>query len=456
MKNIIKNINKEKFVCYLIIAFLFISIIVITNTNNKNSLYNDKTYDQNTPIIIQENNKYGYIDSKTGNFIIKPKYSYAERFYGDYALVKVNKKGNNYYRIIDKNDLKKIEFETFVNYEYIKENNMWLIDGKLYDNYFSSVYSDDYFVEYLYKNLYLYKNENKNESGIFDNKKNELFKFEGTNIIIDKNNITDNNIVVNVNNTYYLCDIKTKKIIYKVKDNEYEMSLFKNNIIYLSSNNNSKFIVFNNGKNIYETTDNVENIDIIDDYIILDYGYNYSKNEKKQRYYYYNIKKGELSKTNPNLKNNDENEFGYDVVYKNNKEGLLKDGKKVLETSYDEIKFINKDLFDYISYMTNKELVILNSNKKLEIYNLKKKKIIKTFELSNNSYIKVIDNTPYIKIKTNEQDKKVIFYNMITNKAKVFDEYDSYHVDTNYIIIKKDNHDIYYNSKFNKIYEKHN
>ena len=421
--------------------------------DKKSALFYNKTYDQNAPILVEKDNKIGFVAPNTGRIIIEPKYTYAERFYGNYTLVKVKKRGDDYYRIIDKSNTKKLDFNTYVNYKYIKEYDLWLIDGILYDNNFLPFYDKDYFIEYLSHGLFLYINENKNESGIFDYKKNKLFKFKGINIFVDKNNISNNNIIVKLDNTYSLCDIKNKNILYKVKSNDYNMSLFDDNIIYLFSNNkDSKYIVFKNNKVIFETSDNIENIEIKNNYIILDYGYNYTKNKKKQRYYYYNIKTEELSKKEPKFKDNNDNEYGYEIVLKDNKEGLKKNGKVILDTVYDKIEFLQYDLYKYINHMYNKELVLLYKNSNVKLYNLKKNKTIKSFNINDNSYIKIIENTPYIKIKdTNEN--AVVFYNIITNKKGKFENYDSYYVDTNYILIKKGNSSIYYNSDFNRVYE---
>lgn len=459
MKDVFKKIKKERVIYFILLGIIITAIFYTMIKDRKNSLFYNKTYDQNTPIMIEKNNKIGYISSNSGKFIIDPIYDYGERFYGGHTIVKVNKNNNNYYRIIDKNNVKKLEFETYVNYEYIREYNLWLIDGVLYDKNFLSYFNENYFMEYLSEGLFLYKNETINESGIIDYTNNILFKFKGTNTFVDRNDISKNNIVIRSGNYYYLCDIKDKEIIYKVNIKDYQMALFSDNIIKLYlDNKDTKYIVFKNNKVIYETTDKIEDLKLIDNYVVIDYGYNFLNNNKKQRFYYYNLEKEELIKEKPKFKENNKNEYGYELFYKNNKTGLKKDNKVILNASYDEIKFIQLDLYKYVKHIYNKELVLLYKGSKVELYNLRNNKVIETFNIKNNDYLQTIKDTPYIKVKKyqDNDNTKLILYNIITNKSIELEDFDSFYADTNYVIVKKGNISKYYNSKFEIIYEKKN
>ncbi len=74
--------------------------------SNKNFANLNSIFDPKKPIVVKNNEKYGYITSD-GKTMIEPQYNSADDFYGDYALVSVdnpNKDSYNktLYEIIDK------------------------------------------------------------------------------------------------------------------------------------------------------------------------------------------------------------------------------------------------------------------------------------------------------------------------------------------------------------------
>lgn len=458
MKSILKN--KKLFLILLILILLIIFFVIIIK-KDKSSItsYKNNYYAQNTPILIRNGNKYGYISSNDGKKLIAEKYYYAERFYGNHALVKVKKSDNEYYRIIDMKNNVKLEFESYKIVKYINDYDIWLIDGKLYDHDIKLIFNENYYLEYLYNGLFKFEDSYNNTYGIVDYLGN---KYYTSNNDIDLNTNTYNkklnNIIIKEFDKSFIFNIKTKKILYETKDNSYEILFINNNvfkIILKSNDKKSLWIVLNDSNVLYETTDSLENILLKDKYIYLDYGYNFKQNNKKQRYYYYDINNKILLKKEPKSFLKKENEDGFQLIEKNKKIGLKKNGKVLLKEEYNNIIFLNLDLFEYIKYNLKKEIILLYSNNKLEIYDAASQEIINSFVTNNINLVQLYEESSFISVKhyKNSTLDKVILYNLITNKTMEIKDYDSFSTYSNYLIIRSNKKDSYYNSNFKKIYE---
>lgn len=452
-----KIINKKIIVSAVFLILIVISLLAIIDKDKQNNnKYYNLFYDQNTPILIKENNKYGYISSINGNLIIKPQYVYAQNFNGNNALVKVETNNGIYNRIIDKDNNIKLEFESYIIPKYINNYDLWLVDGKLYNSDFKTIFNDNYYLEHLYDGVFKFKDTVKNKTGLLDHLGNEIFTCD---CFIDLNSNTFNenlnNIIIKTNKNSVIYNIKSKRILYETDNLKQEIIFINNNVFKIKNEDNNKWIVLNNENIVYETSDKLENIILKDNYVYLDYGYNYKKNEKKQRYYYYDIKKEVLLKEEPNIKIKNENEYGFEVIKKDDKYGIKKNNKVVLNTKYENIIFINLDLYEYIKYKYNKEIILLYENNKIFIYDLNKKEVINSFECEEENHLQYSSNSSFITIKYyNEKGVyKTLFYNLITNKSMETSKYKLYSTYSNYLVINNNDIDIYYNSKFKKIYE---
>ena len=114
------NLNNKKLLiivgCSLLFLVLFIALIIYFITSGKPI---SQVYNPDSPILINKNGKYGYIDSK-GKVLIKPKYEFAYPFYGDYALVVVNDSEEKY-NLIDKKGNVKLSVKSQYDCTYIPE-----------------------------------------------------------------------------------------------------------------------------------------------------------------------------------------------------------------------------------------------------------------------------------------------------------------------------------------------
>ena len=450
------NLKEKIIISVLFIFLIVISLLIIIGKDGQNNKYYNMFYDQNAPILIKENNKYGYISSINGKLIIKPQYIYAQNFNGNNALVKVETNNGKYNRIIDKDNNIKLEFESYIIPKYINNYDLWLVDGKLYNSDFKIIYNDNYYLEHLYDGVFKFKDTVKNKTGLVDHLGNEIFTCD---CFIDLNSNTFNedlnNIIIKTNKNSVIYNIESKRILYETDSLNQEIIFVNKNVFKIKDIDENKWIVLNNKNIVYETSDKLENIILKDNFIYLDYGYNYKKNEKKQRYYYYDINKEILLKEEPNIKTKNENKYGFEVIKKDDKYGIKKNNKVVLNTKYENIIFINLDLYEYIKYKYNKEIILLYENNKILIYDLNKKEVINSFECEEENHLQYSSNSPFIIIKYyNEKGVyKTLFYNLITNKSMETSKYKLYSTYSNYLVINNNDIDIYYNSKFKKIYE---
>lgn len=246
-KSSIKNFNiksektrkiVKKSMLYVIILMLLGFEIFINKAGR--ALDNIKVYaSDNVPIRIYQNGKYGYIDIY-GNKTVHPKYTYAENFKGQYAIVKNT---SNKPLVIDKGGKEIIKADTYFSIyrarddivagkkirgklKYgILDKNLKVKTKFIYD---SISYKDGVYT-YIYKNsvglinekgkrIYTYKLVDKDEKQIdvtpcpVTNNKYQRYgvvSVNGSNIIVNLNdgtavtNATLNTITPDENNVFY-------------------------------------------------------------------------------------------------------------------------------------------------------------------------------------------------------------------------------------------------------------
>lgn len=88
-------------------------------------------FDETAPVPIEMDNNYGYISSEDGSQVIDAKFLSAERFYGEYAVVKTGSVGNvSKTLIINRTGETVFSFDGDNNATYYDtENNLWIVDG---------------------------------------------------------------------------------------------------------------------------------------------------------------------------------------------------------------------------------------------------------------------------------------------------------------------------------------
>lgn len=141
--------NKRPFIIGGVILAVFVLICVVvllvvskTGDNKKvdftTSIGKMNTaiiFDETAPILINIDGNYGYVNPNDGSQIISARFLEANRFYGEYAVVKVGSEGS-----ISETLIINRSGETIFSFDgdntatyYDTENNFWMIDGDVYN-----------------------------------------------------------------------------------------------------------------------------------------------------------------------------------------------------------------------------------------------------------------------------------------------------------------------------------
>lgn len=326
----------KKSMLYVIILILLGFEIFINKAGS--ALNNIKVYaSDNVPIRIYQNGKYGYIDIY-GNKTVHPKYTYAENFKGQYAIVKNT---SNKPLVIDKGGKEIIKADTYFSIYRAKDDivvgkkvrgklkygildkNLKVKTKFIYDSisYKDGVYTYIYknsvgLINEKGKNIYTYKLVDKDEKQIdvtpcpVTNNKYQRYgvvSVNGTNMIVnlkDGETVSDatlNSITPEENNVFYETRSSgIKKYIY-VQDNKVLLDTEGYNSVSIKNIETGVIKAMNNNYNYeYISTKTLEQLepDLSDDNVY--YGDSIviykSHDFKKNKDVYSFVKNGEVYK----------------------------------------------------------------------------------------------------------------------------------------------------------------
>ena len=238
-----------------VIAFIFVSLLgmylFISNSHA----------DTANLIKIEENDKYGYIDTE-GTVITRAKYIYGTDYYKGHAIVKNE---NNLYGVLNSKGVLEIPFG---NYYYIGLFGNRYIASKqtkeglkqaLLDSSLDEVTSFKYdTISYAKNGIYLFTRDNS--MGILNKEGKEIFSFsvdeiDNKKIDIEISSVPEDTPLnnryakVKLNDSYAIINIGTGKKVFGYTLDDIEV--LKNNVFYLkgeTSSENNTYIVINNDK----------------------------------------------------------------------------------------------------------------------------------------------------------------------------------------------------------------
>ena len=468
-----KNNNKKIIlivsIALVVIAITIVGVKVFSGKKDK-SKGAEALISFDDPIRVKKDDKYGYIDSK-GNFIVEPKYTYADFFHSGYAIVS-ERNGN---QLIDSKGNVIVSTRTD-EVKYLESSNKWIINEQLFDSSMKKLSADDvkvYFDKYDNKN-YLgwssknavgimttdgkitYTRECKESDCIFPSL-DESFTDDG---LKDRYCIFELTSIVN-------CD--TGKVVYETSENV----IFKsdNNIFYAEDHNYEVlFRMYIQDDKVFYKTDS-KNV-----HISYDNGFLKIRDSSKEydsMYTYIDLSTGKvtdkdtgyLSKEKSDVKDEWEKYTKLTKVSCDNFVGLKSGDSVKLPCVWKNIKYFNLKLYKALSYM-GKEYVIADGGK---IYLLNLKDGTTGAEFNTSLYdFKTYPNSTFIAYKESKT-KNIVIYNLITGKSISLENQSMYNIsegvdssvsgsssyigmDWNYIIVKENGKLNYYNMDLELIY----
>lgn len=478
-----RNIGKILKVIIVILVILAVGVFAYFKLIKKEdaSLSNiTSAFDINTPILITENNKYGYIDNN-GKVLIKPQYLYAEKFYGNYAIVTAESTSEKavsgrVYQVIDRKGNVMFTSSGYNEPKYYADYNVWLINDLLYDGNLKRLVSEKIKMDYIDQGYFTYDDYDKNESGIMKYDTTKVFTMKDTGIYasisVNDDNKDDLYAVVTTfdPDREFIVSLKTGDILFESENTDDYYLTEESDGIFKYYNRktsdgfkNRKYLYFKDNKLVYETTEVVEELKVYNyknQILEIDYGSNYISLGKLQRFYYYDLKTKTFttdtpaSVTNEDLLVKQEETYGFRLYDNNGKFGLKSGDTIVLPCEYSqyEIEFVNKNLFKYMK-TKGKELIILTKDNKEMLYDVKNSEAIYTTDSKND----IQDHSStFIEIETKDDNKVktgYIIYNILTGQSITVDKDVIIFFYETYITVYKDKITKYYNVNLKEIYE---
>ena len=476
------NTKKDNKKVIIIIAAIVLAVVIglilffALKGGKKSGEYASLNYvfDPNKPIVVEENNLYGYITS-SGKTMIEPKYKKAGSFYGDYAVVYATNdsetSSSSYvYQIIDRKGNVIVRSESYTAPKYYTDYEVWVIDGVLYDSKLNKIVDEAVTVDYISNGFFSFVDYAHEASGIINSKGKVIFKWEGTSASIDISDTDNYEDDLYATVTVYkekqvIISLKSGKVLYTVDDAEKEYIYVSDDNIFSLRNRDDytilNYMYFKDGKLVYENSD-LYDLDL-EDYnkgiLKLNYGSSYKDLGKTSRYAYYDINSKKESENKPTSSvststNIDINEltYGYKQFSCSSKDGLMSGENIVLPCEYDDIDFINSSLYKYIQMSKKQDLVLIEKDDVTTLFNLKNKKELVSFDstsvydYSTSTFIKAtIYGDSYTK-------KNIVVYNVLSGKSMTFDADKDVSIYSNYIVVEEDDADVYFNTNLEQIY----
>ena len=447
----IKVIFKRPSIIFPIIAFVFVSILgmYLFVVNGRADTMN--------LIKIEENRKFGYIDSE-GTIVTRCKYTYGSDYYKGYAIVKNT---NNLYGILNGKGVLEVPFG---NYQYVGLFGGRYIVSKITGDGLKQALLDSKLEEltgfkydsisYAKNGMYLFTRDET--MGILNKEGKEIYTFEvdevdDRNIDIEISNVTEDLPLseryakVKINDSSTIINLETGKEVYTYTLKN--INVLDNNVFFIkgeTDEDNSTYIVINDNQVKYKTSkykrvrvddyksniaicinsdSTIEYVNLLTQKVIND--------SPNNEYYYSEGVVLEKSHDFPSDKDI------YNIISASKVLGTFKDYEpednkfyndalsvKLYEGKFNYInlsgELINDKTYDKVDGFTNGGYAIVSNDNNYGVINLKGKEVI---PLSYN-YLEQLDDSIFELLK---KEKNELFlykdenekYGLINNKNKV-------------------------------------
>lgn len=438
----------------VLLLFTFLVLLTSSGCFNINLSPNISIYDDDYPILASnDDGKYGYINSK-GDFIINAEYNFASDFNGNYAYVEdefgaylINTKGK---------EILNLDQSTYSEVRYYDKYNIWIINGKLYNNDLKSLTAKEEKVEYIDFGFSKLINYVTGDSYIIDKdgKKIYLMDDDEADVEITYSKNDDENYYASVcknGKIGKIVSLQTGEVLYEIPKefiNDFEISSNSLNYynIKLASGFDAKekYIFINNEKIAYETED---------DEILSYYSDNYILIENYDNKKYINLDTNEIINEEP--VNDIKSRKDYSIVSCNTdktKRTLIFKNNIISSCEYDFIVGFDDDLYDYIKNKNGKNLIYARNDKNAYVLDMNTKTVVREFDASKRVFDFSIKYDTFI--LTEEGYNTVTAYNMITEKTLNITGASQFKTGSNYMLAASSNESTIFNNNLSSIYEK--
>lgn len=455
--------NKKLAILLLVIAslgiiFFFVRLLFF---NKKVDESLEIIFNQSKMVAYLNDDLYGYMDIK-GNVLIEAKYQEAGEFFNGYAYIKLEDK---HYQIIDTKGDVKLDVKTDITPTYIRDYRVWLIDNKIYNDELGVIFEGNYHTNYINYGYFEFMDNSSNASGIVDYTGRVVYKWNQDYIHakISKNEYKKYGyyaLVSNYEEEEKIISLDNGKELYTLEDpsNTY-IREEENNIFRIIDRGDSfktkKWLYLKNNKIVFTKEESIYSMSLVKheaDILEIDYGPTFKSQKRESQYAYFNVDDNkEATKPDSLIDEKIEDEiYGYHIVKCDKLFGINKSSREIAKCDYDEVKYLESNLYNYIKSKNKEHIVVLKKGSDSILYNMRKKRPIETFE---NASVALNTSSTFITVTQYEEDgftkKSVLVYNLLTHKYATFDKDTEIVVNSNYFVANNK----YYNTNLDMIYE---
>lgn len=454
----------------LVSVFLFCLGIILFKPKDDKLL--DAVYGIDKPILVSSKGLYGYKQSDGGD-LIDNIYAYATPFYGDYAVVAREElqEGTVTYDFIDREGKTILSKELATEPVYYKDYGVWLFGEALYDLNLEPLVTGNYKISYIGRGFFLYLDNDRKESGVIDANGNITFKRDTDFLSVSLSNsrVFDEPLAVvsDFEDLECIVNLKNGKPIFELEatESKYIRESTDNIFRVVDRANNYKtdrWLYIRDDKIVFDSKDSIYDVGVIsskDGILSIDYGPGYLNAAVDKRQVYYSIKDKKIIENyqaRPETENLLIMEKQYKITLNETGEGveLFKNGQKVLENSYKEIKVLDNKLYQFLTKTRGIEPIVLIGNKSAFVFDLRHKKTLYEFETQA---IEEVEGSTYILATIFKDDgftkDRYIIYNLETGTHLEVDAKFAVKLYSNYFTILENGKTLYYNANMKKVYE---
>ncbi len=378
-----KKKNKLPFIIggAVLLIVIAVIIVVILLRNNPPSSGSGKVgetnldliFDKTTPILVEENGKYGYINPEDGKTIVRAIYKNAERFYGEYAKVQ----SETEYMIIDRKGEIKLK-STTDDFRYDVKNNIWSAKSDVYTHKMEKINPDKTTASYLGYGYILVIPENEDEKSSYKS---------GIPYIINAEK-----------KTIYTCEgIGCSAVLVKATDSDDVYAAIS------TSGKKSKIVSLKDSRTISEADTTSYYAKIGENILAV----KNSKDRKIQKYLTIKGNTASESKIQPEIKTQTTISDSNKYIRSQCSNGFYgvndKDGNAVAGCDYASVTEIPASVFAKLS-ANKKEPVFLAKDDKVILYDLLNKKELASY---SGTEVNVSNDSPFFQIVTDNSKSSI-------------------------------------------------
>lgn len=457
-------IKSNKVVSIIIAAVVLLAIavllIILLVFNKKSNTILENVFNPKNPIVISKDSKYGYITSE-GKVMINPVYNGASSFSGDYAIVssKDPSSSSSYvYQVIDKKGKVKATTTLATRIKYVSKYSIWIIDGVLYNGKMKAITKEGVSVRYVDYGFLEYTDIKNGKTGIMNSKGKVIYSWNYSNCDISISKVDDNvkeyyARISNGDDKVGIINLQNGKMVYEdSKADVHYISVDDDNIFYIEDDKTYDFesaLYIENGKIAFKYDKEEVELSYYTENVLRIEFENYKSYSDKYKYYDLTSKKLLSEKPTEVDDNLSEVELAMNIKKYScgDTYGIMSGDKVFVSCVYDRIEFLPTELNEYMSKKYNENIILARKNENTIVMNYKTKKELFVF---NSKYVDTDYDSTFI--TGSSENGETIVYNLISKKSMKFDKNTKVTKASNYIVAKKDNISVYYNTNLKQIY----